>query len=85
MAEIKKTARGFNAYGKIKDTYGTPLEVTQSSSATVDSALWLYFRDDQHARRVEPTGDMLHPAVHLGRKQIKKLIKMLEAHLEATE
>jgi hypothetical protein len=82
---MKKTARGFNVYGTVKDTHGTPLEIYQSSSATHDSPLWLCIRDNRHTRRVEPTGDVLHPVVHLDRKRIKKLIRALQAHLDATE
>lgn len=83
---MKKTRRGFNAYGTLKDINGQELRVQESSLAT-DTACWIFVSPSEHNPDYTPfkvddvTGYKRYPSIQVNVKQAKKLIKLLEAFI----
>jgi len=92
--KLKKTQRGFEI-GKFTDTYGEKCSIQKSSIATID-AIWLgidnpkltVFENEQMGKYLEidmPKNFSVSSRMHLNRKQVAKLLPILQKFVETGE
>lgn len=92
--KIKKTNRGFE-FGKFTDLYGEKCSIQKSSLATAD-AIWLgidepkltVFENEQKGKYLVtemPKNFSVDSRMHLSRKQVAKLLPILQKFVETGE
>jgi len=90
--KLKKTQRGF-ALAEFKDKYGAVCSIQKSSLAT-DDCIWLGVDDADPQvmdnkgkwKKVKlPKDTICNTRMHLTRKQVKKLLPLLELFVETGE
>lgn len=90
--KVKKTIRGFN-YFKFKDVYNSKCSIQKSSLAT-DDCIWFGIDDPNPLELIPglgwkeyslPKNVMCTTRMHLNRKQVKRLIPILQKFVETGE
>lgn len=76
-AKVKKNARGFGEYLKMKDSYGAEVKVTESSGAS-KHCVWIFVKGGG----IVASGGINDGAAHLDKEQAQKVIEALQAFLE---
>jgi len=72
---MKKTARGFNIYSGIKDSYGQEVRVQQSSNAEIE-ACWIFCHKDGKDAHIHLDKPQAY-SPHLTKAQARKVATAL--------
>lgn len=82
MADLEKTSRGFNIYGRIPTQRGGSVRVQESSMAGEGAHVWLFLDGEQC---VDHLGHHQKPDPHLNVEQAKALRDALDTFVRAAE